>query len=239
MIRETWNSFAILMVLLAAVTQARASTYALPYPENHSRILAEAERMGAPMAAVKRAFAEAQSSSYTKKDVISVFDLSQTGNSKRYYVMDLKAGVVNAYHASHGKGNGEHYKATSFKGFNRDGSEKTPLGALRTGRAGYPLDGYEYVKDETMGKSYSGLLILDVEGMKSYNNNIHRNGIWVVMHTKWYATEGYRQQNGGVLGRSLGCIVFDPAYNNKIINRTAGGSLVYISVGNNPIENYL
>ena len=227
------------MVLVAAVAQAKASTYALPFAENHSRVLAQAESLGAPMAAVKRAFAEAQSSAYSKKDVISVFDLSQPGNSKRYYVLDLKAGVVSSYYASHGKGNGGHHKATSFKGFNRHGSEKTPLGALRTGSAGYPLDGYEYVKDQLTGKSYSGQLILDIDGMKSYNSNVHRNGIWVVMHTKWYATEGYRQQNGGVLGRSLGCIVFDPAFNNKIINRTAGGSLVYIAVGNSPIENYL
>lgn len=241
MVRECWKVLGVLTVLLLALFQVQpssASTYMLPFKENHSRVLAQAEAMGAPMAAVKRAFNEAQLSVYSKKDVISVFDISQPGNARRFYVLDLRAGSVSAYHVSHGKGNGAHYRATSFRGFNQEGSEKTPLGALRTGSNGYPLDGYEYVKDQVTGKSYSGQLILDVEGMKSYNSNIRRSKIWVVVHTKWYATEGYRRQNGGVLGRSLGCIVFDPAVNNKIINRIKGGSLIYISVGNDPIEKY-
>lgn len=215
------------------------AVYKLPFPENHSKVIDQAAALGAPMVALHKALKEAESSSYSKKDVVSLFDLSQHASKKRYYTIDLKAGLVSAYHASHGKGNGGHEKATSFRGFNETGSNKTPLGPLKTGSSGYPWDGYEYVKDDLTGKSYSGQLILDVIGTKRYNSNIHKEGIWVVIHTKWYTTEGYRKANNGVLGRSLGCIVFDPAYNNKIINRTKGGSLIYITVGNDSIEKYL
>ncbi len=221
------------------VAQPPKQAFQLPFPENHAKVLAEAEKLGAPMVAVRRAMKEAESKAYSKRDVLAVFDISQPGANKRYFLLDLKAGTTTSYHVAHGKGNGGHAKATAFRGFNTPGSNMTPLGALKTGDGGYALDHYTEVTDTVTGKSWTGLLIMDLEGMKGYNGNIRRDNIWVVMHTKWYATEGFRSQNQGALGRSLGCIVFDPIHNNKIINRMAGGSLIYVTVGNDAIEKYL
>jgi len=60
---------------------------------------------------------------------------------------------------------------------------------------------------------------------------------WVI-HPNWYTTAGYRAKNNGMLGRSNGCITVDPAENNKIITRLQG-ALVYVTVGDAPIEQYL
>ena len=212
--------------------------YQLPFQQNHVQVLEQAKKLGAPMVAVDRALKEAEKGNYSKKDVITVFDLSQTSNAKRFYMLDFKSGKTTSYHVSHGKGNGEHLRASRFKGFNNIGSEMTPLGALKATFTSF-LDGYQTVEDTVVGKTYHNLVIIDLVGMKSYNSNIRRDAIWVVGHSKWYVTEGYRKQNGGLLGRSLGCIVLDPIFSNEVFYRIQGGSLMYITVGNDPIEKYL
>jgi hypothetical protein len=47
------------------------------------------------------------------------------------------------------------------------------------------------------------------------------------------------RQNNGVLGRSTGCITLDPVENNELITRLQDGALVYVTVGDAPIEKYL
>jgi hypothetical protein len=42
-----------------------------------------------------------------------------------------------------------------------------------------------------------------------------------------------------MLGRSLGCITLDPDVNNAIVNRLGNGALIYVTVGNDPVERYL
>lgn len=210
----------------------------LPFPENHQAVLEQAEKLGAPMRAVERAMKEAEGKAYSKKDVITVFDLSQTSDKKRFYMLDFKAGKTTAYHAAHGKGNGEHVRATHFRGFQQDGADMTPLGALRTGVA-YTLEEYETVVDQYDGKRWSGLVVADLEGMKSYNRRFNRGDLWTIMHPKWYVTEGFRRANQGYLGRSKGCVVLDPVHSNTVFKRVQSGALLYVTVGNDPIEKYI
>jgi hypothetical protein len=61
---------------------------------------------------------------------------------------------------------------------------------------------------------------------------------WVI-HPNWYVSAGYRNKNPGMLGRSLGCITLDPEVNNAIVNRLGNGALIYVTVGNDPVERYL
>lgn len=42
-----------------------------------------------------------------------------------------------------------------------------------------------------------------------------------------------------MLGRSNGCITIDPVENNALITRLQDGALVYVTVGDAPIEQYL
>jgi hypothetical protein len=52
-------------------------------------------------------------------------------------------------------------------------------------------------------------------------------------------TAGFRAKNNGMLGRSNGCITLDPAENNQLVTRLQDGALVYVTVGDAPIEQYL
>lgn len=226
-------------LILSVAIAAQPAAFNVPNPENHARVLEQARALGAPMLAVERALREAESGPYMKIDVVSVFDISQPSSRKRFYLLDFVAGTTTAYHSSHGKGNGGHDRATRFRGFNKKDSFMVPLGALRTGESVYPLEGYIRITDKYTRKVYDGLTILDIEGVKPYNNRFHRFDLWAVFHSQWYVTEGYRRANGGHLGRSLGCLVLDPLYSNDVFKRVEGGSLVYVTVGNDPIEKYI
>src|SRR5690242_8372519 len=60
-------------------------------------LIQPAEALGAPIAAVKRAYAISRQATIAKKDVLAVFDISQPSASKRFYLFDLKAGQVTAH----------------------------------------------------------------------------------------------------------------------------------------------
>jgi len=52
------------------------------------------------------------------------------------------------------------------------------------------------------------------------------------------ALGSHRAKNNGMLGRSNGCITVDPIENNKLITRLQG-ALIYVTVGDAPVEQYL
>lgn len=215
----------------------------LPFVENHAKVLAEAKRLGAPMQAIARAMQEAQKDLYPMKEVITVFDLSQPTLNKRLYVLDFRFGNTTAHHASHGRGNGGITHATKFSGFWKDNSRMVPLGPLRTAQHPIVFGGtesrYSVVFDRYRKKEYRDQLVLDMDGMCHYNYeiNLWQGNTRMAFHTNWYNTQGYRETHQG-LGRSLGCITLDPIINNRIVKRIAGGSLVYVTVGNDPISKY-
>src|SRR6185437_10617089 len=75
-------------------------------------VLAQAQALGAPMAAVARAIAIARGPIFPKKDALAVFDISQPSANKRFYLLDFKSGEGTAYYASHGRSNGPNAQAT-------------------------------------------------------------------------------------------------------------------------------
>src|SRR5262245_47864675 len=66
-------------------------------------LLQQAEKLGAPLAAIQRAVAISRQPVFSKKDVLAVFDISQPSANKRLYVVDFKSGEVTAHFAAHGK----------------------------------------------------------------------------------------------------------------------------------------
>jgi hypothetical protein len=66
-------------------------------------ILQQAEALGAPMAAVRRAIEISHQPIFVKKDVLAVFDISKPSKKKRFYVLDFKSGQVTAHYAAHGR----------------------------------------------------------------------------------------------------------------------------------------
>jgi hypothetical protein len=200
-------------------------------------LLQEAQALGAPVAAVRRAIEISRQPAFKKKDALAVFDISQPSAKKRLYVVDLGSGHVTAHYAAHGKHNGPNAKATKFKGFQTD-LDMVPLGPLKTAHSEV-MDHYKTIVDRYDGTVYPNMIIVTLEGVTSYNNYINNTPPfkWII-HPNWYTTAAFRAKNSGMLGRSNGCITLDPVENNQLITKLEGGALVYVTVGDDPIEKY-
>jgi len=201
-------------------------------------LLQQAQALGAPIVAVQRAIQISRQAIFPKKDVLAVFDISQPSASKRFYLVDFKSRQVTAHYASHGKHNGPNARAVKFKGFQRD-LDMVPLGPLRTARSEV-MDHYSTITDRYDGTVYRNLIVAVLEGVTPYNRYInHTPPFKWIIHPNWYTTAGFRRKNGGMLGRSNGCITVDPVENNKLITRLQNGALIYVTVGDAPIEQFL
>lgn len=200
-------------------------------------LLQEAKALGAPIAAVQRAIEISRRPDFPRKDALAVFDISQPSAKKRLYVLDFKSGHVTAHYAAHGKHNGPNARATKFKGFQTD-LDMVPLGPLKTAHSEV-MDHYNKIVDRYDGTVYPNMIVVVLEGVTSYNNYInHTPPFKWIIHPNWYTTAAFRAKNNGMLGRSNGCITLDPVENNQLITKLEGGALVYVTVGDDPIEKY-
>jgi L,D-transpeptidase catalytic domain len=201
-------------------------------------ILQQAQALGAPMAAIERAIAISRQSIFPKKDALAVFDISQPSANKRFYLLDFKSSEVTAHFAAHGRANGPNAKAVKFKGFQKD-LDMVPLGPLKTAHSEV-MDHYKTIVDRYDGTVYSNMIVVVLEGVTSYNSYInHTPPFKWILHPNWYTTAAFRAKNNGMLGRSNGCITVDPVENNQLVRRLQDGALVYVTVGDDPIEQYL
>ena len=223
-----------------AMPAAAASIAAKPdNPANAlDALLQQAQALGAPMAAVARAVAISRQAIFPKKDALAVFDISQLSANKRFYLLDFKSGEVTAYYAAHGRTNGPNAKAVKFKGFQKD-LDMVPLGPLKTAHSEV-MDHYKTIVDRYDGTVYPNMIVVVLEGVTSYNSYInHTPPFKWILHPNWYTTAAFRAKNNGMLGRSNGCITVDPVENNQLVRRLQDGALVYVTVGDDPIEQYL
>src|ERR1051326_4913358 len=78
-------------------------------------LLQQAQPLGAPIAAIERAFAISRQPIFPKKDALAVFDISQPSANKRLYVLDFTSGQVTAHFAANGRTNGPNERPTKFK----------------------------------------------------------------------------------------------------------------------------
>ena len=200
-------------------------------------LLQQVQQLGAPATAIQRAVAISRQAIFTKKDVLAVFDISQPSANKRFYLLDFASGQVTAHFAAHGRTNGPTARATKFKGFQQD-FDMVPLGPLKTMQSEV-MEQYRTIVDRYDGTIHRNMIVAILEGVTPYNRYINHTPPykWII-HPNWYTTAGFRAKNNGILGRSNGCITVDPAENNKLITRLQG-ALIYVTVGDAPIEQYL
>ena len=210
-----------------------------PAPANErDTFLQQAEALGAPMAAVQRAVEISRQPTFPKKDVLAVFDISQPSANKRFYVLDFKANEFTAHYAAHGRDNGPNVRAIKFKGFQTH-LDMVPLGPLKTAHSEV-MDHYKTIVDRYDGTVYRHMIVVVLRGVTSYNSYInHTPPFKWILHPNWYTTAAFRAKNNGMLGRSNGCITVDPIENNQLVTRLQDGALVYVTVGDAPIEQYL
>jgi L,D-transpeptidase catalytic domain len=201
-------------------------------------LLQQAELLDAPVAAVQRATQISRQPIFLKKDALAVFDISQPSANQRFYVLDFKSGQVTGHYAAHGRHNGPNARAVNFKGFQKD-LDMVPLGPLKTAHSEV-MDHYKTIVDRYDGTVYRNMIVVVLEGVTSYNSYInHTPPFKWILHPNWYTTAAFRAKNNGMLGRSNGCITVDPVENNQLVTRLQDGALVYVTVGDDPIEQYL
>ena len=200
-------------------------------------LLHQAQQLGAPVAAIQRAAAISRQPIFVKKDALAVFDILQPSGNKRFYLLDFHSGQVSAHFAAHGRANGPTARPTKFKGLQRD-LDMVPLGPLKTASPEV-MQHYSTIVDRYDRTVYRDMIVAILEGVAPYNSYINHTPPykWIV-HPSWYTTAGFRAKNNGMLGRSNGCITVDPVENNKLIRRL-DGALIYVTVGDAPIEQYL
>jgi hypothetical protein len=223
----------MLLVLISAPTWANKT-----WANELDSLLRKAQALGAPMAALQRAVQISRQPNFQKRDVLALFDISQPSAKKRFYVLDFKSGQATSHYAAHGRDNGPSARAIKFKGFQTD-LDMVPLGPLKTARS-ETMEHYKTIVDRYDGTVYRNMMVVGLEGVAAYNGYINNTPPfkWII-HPNWYTTAGFRAKNNGVLGRSKGCITLDPAENNQLVMRLEDGALVYVTVGDAPIEQYL
>jgi hypothetical protein len=243
---ELLGCAAVAVSLLAACTQqavmqaVKLKDAATPNDvvDNPDPLLQQAKVLGAPVAAVERAVQISRQPIFPKKDALAVFDISQPSANKRFYLVDFKSGQITAHYAAHGRDNGPQSRAIKFKGFQTD-LDMVPLGPLKTAHSEV-MEPYKTIVDRYDGTVYPNMIVVVLDGVTSYNSYIsHTPPFKWIIHPNWYTTAAFRANNNGVLGRSTGCITLDPVENNELITRLEDGALVYVTVGDAPIEQYL
>jgi len=148
--------------------------------------------------------------------LLSICDLSQSSNKKRFYILDLASNkILLTSYVAHGRGSGTEY-ARHFS--NKARSHQSSLGFYITGNTYYGEHG----------------LSLRLQGLeKCFNDHaINRN---IVIHGADYIGDGYLEENQ-FMGRSYGCPAVPQNESGEIINLIKNGSCLFIY---HPTKTYL
>ena len=141
-------------------------------------------------------------------DTIGVVDFSLPSSEPRFHLVDLLAGKVDSFRVAHGKGSDPAHSGFLAHFSNQPGSEATSNGT--------------YTTADTYHGKYG--LSMKVDGRDWTNNNANSRAI--VIHNAWYAEDSAVAQHGK-LGRSQGCFAFSRASQYQVMNRLAGGRMIY------------
>ena len=141
-------------------------------------------------------------------DTIGVVDFALPSAQPRFHLVDLLAGKVDSFRVAHGKGSDPEHSGFLNHFSNQPGSEATSNGA--------------YTTADTYHGKYG--LSMKVDGRDWTNNNANSRAI--VIHNAWYAEDDAVAAHGK-LGRSQGCFAFSRASQYQVMNRLAGGRMIY------------
>ena len=142
------------------------------------------------------------------RDTIGVVDFSLASGTPRFHLVDLLAGKVDSFRVAHGKGSDPEHSGFLNHFSNQPGSEATSNGT--------------YTTADTYHGKYG--LSMKVDGRDWTNNNANSRAI--VIHNAWYAEDSAVDQHGK-LGRSQGCFAFSRTSQYQVMNRLAGGRMIY------------
>jgi hypothetical protein len=157
---------------------------------------------------IRDALAVLKSRSGLRKDRVAIVDFSKHSGEKRFFLIDLRTGDVEAYRTAHGKGSDSNHDGMADSFSNSFNSKASSLGSYAA-------------RGEYFGK-YG--LSLKLDGLDKSNRNA--SGRKIVLHSADYATPDWLKRHGR-LGRSFGCFVVDPTLVRHIVKKLKGGVLIY------------
>jgi hypothetical protein len=141
-------------------------------------------------------------------DVIGIADFSRPSRDPRFFILDLRSGMVTSHYVAHGRGSDPSHTGWLQYFSNVPGSEATSSGAYVTGQAYVGKYGHS----------------LRLTGLDRTNYNAEPRAI--VCHSAWYAEPSMAAQYGK-LGRSEGCFAMPGVSHAEIMTRLGSGRLIY------------
>jgi len=143
---------------------------------------------------------------------IALLNYHQPSWEPRFYIIDPeKREIVAVYRVAHGKGSDPDHTGFAEVFGDGEGSHKSSVGLFRTG-------------DVYMSEQDGHGMSLRLEGLSTTNASTRDRNI--VIHANHYMEQEFLHTHG-MPGRSHGCLVFSAADRDEVIDRLAGGALIY------------
>ncbi len=146
---------------------------------------------------------------------VTVVDFTKFSGEKRFFVIDMESGAVEAHAVAHGSGTDPESTGYAKKFSNTPGSNMSSLGFYLTGE----------IYDGTHPHSMR-LHGLSVDGSPNDMANTNVLTRYVVVHEASYVSDAKTTAQG----RSNGCLALDPAFEEGFVQRVAKGSLIYAAL---------
>ncbi len=143
-----------------------------------------------------------------RHDVIGIADFNRPSRDPRFYILDLRSGMVTQHLCAHGRGSDPAHSGWLELFSNSLGSEATSNGAYLTGEAYFGKYGHS----------------MRLTGLDHTNNNADMRAI--VVHSAWYA-EPRVVEEYGKLGRSEGCFALPGISHAEAMTRLGSGRLLF------------
>lgn len=141
-------------------------------------------------------------------DVIGIADFTRPSREARFFIMDLRSGMVTQHLCAHGRGSDPAHSGWLEMFSNEVGSEATSSGSYLTGDAYFGKYGHS----------------MRLTGLDYSNSNAETRAI--VVHSAWYA-EPRVVEEYGKLGRSEGCFALPGISHAEAMTRLGSGRLLY------------
>ena len=138
-------------------------------------------------------------------DFLTIIDFSRHSGKKRFFLVDMRSGAVEAYKTSHGSGGDSDHDGYIDEVSNISGSKMSSVGLYMTAETYSGKHGYS----------------LRLDGLSPTNSRARQRAI--VVHGASYINEDSTSKSG----RSWGCPALDSSESSRLINFIKGGSLIF------------
>lgn len=149
-------------------------------------------------------FLDVNKDKFDNQRFMAVVDFSKPNSKKRFFLVNLETGAVEAHQVAHGSGSDPGHTGTPTRFSNVQNSFMSSLGYFRT------MDLYD-------GKHPHSL---QISGLSATNDQVCRRS--VIVHPAAYVHD-----NGQPAGMSEGCFALDPSVEVAVTNKLKLGALIF------------